>query len=58
MPVDIVEVLSVEIDEDHARIKVKVFYGEGMSYMPSQNNYKVFMEKYGDEWVVIFTNKQ
>jgi hypothetical protein len=49
-----VEVLDVEMtDAEHAIVKVKVTYGEGMSYMPSEENWKVFLEKYGDEWEVV-----
>jgi len=54
-PVENVEVLSVDVSGDHATVKVKVTYGEGMSHMPDEENYKVFLEKYGDEWEVQFT---
>jgi ABC-type glycerol-3-phosphate transport system substrate-binding protein len=55
-PVENVEVLSVDMtDDEHAIVKVRVTYGEGMAHMPDQENYKVFLEKYGDEWEVQFT---
>lgn len=54
-PVEDVKILGVEMtDKEHAIVKVRVTYGEGMSHMPSQENCKVFLEKYGDEWEIAF----
>lgn len=53
--VETVEVLNVDMtDAEHAIVKVKVTYGEGALYMPSEENLKVFLEKYGDEWEIVF----
>ena len=56
-PVENVEVLNVEMaDKEHAIVKIKVSFGKGawMSSEPSEENYKVFLEKFGDEWEVQF----
>ncbi len=56
VPVESVEVLEVEItDEHHAIVKVRVEHGyiadpEGMSIEKVVEDYTVYMEKYGDEW--------
>ena len=56
-PVENVEVLSVEMtDKGHAIVKIKVSFGKGASWMPSEENYKVFLEKYGNDWKVKFCN--
>ena len=54
-PVENVEVLSIKIDKEHAIVKVKVSYRKGASYMPSEKNYKVFLEKHGDVWRAQFS---
>jgi len=56
-PVENVEVLSVEMeDKEHAMVKVKVSFGKGASWMPSEENFTVFLNKYGNEWEVKLCN--
>ena len=55
-PVEDVDVLSVEMtDTEHAIVDVRVTFGQGMAHMPPEENYRVFLVKYGDEWEVLFT---
>jgi ABC-type glycerol-3-phosphate transport system substrate-binding protein len=50
-----IKILDVKIEEDYAGVKVKVIYGEDApSYYPSEKNRKVTLEKYGNEWEVLY----
>jgi hypothetical protein len=51
--VEEIKILDVKIEEDHAIVKAKVHYEEGApSY--KQENCKVYLEKYGNDWEVEF----
>jgi uncharacterized protein YceK len=48
-----IKIVDVKIEEDHAIVKAKIRYEEGApSY--KQENCKVYLEKYGNDWEVQF----